>query len=696
MKERERKKTWHETPFFILLSCDSFSPFTPPSAFFHLLFLPSPSSLLGCNLNFSTEKNPRLVWLAHNFSRYDALITMRGILDHGIHQKITYYGHNDQTYTRSLLRGVPKALFRDKNEIISISIRFQCPFDAGLCSCKMTREERASELAANRRPKPCPFKRSVLMADSYLYLNFSLDTIIAEVNQAKEKENLSIQEVFPCTMRFLTHQKYTPSQIALLLKKKISIPYEALKNFQCLRQTSCPTPDQFKSVLRGTDGLSAQEMRDFQEIWTALKIPDLFSLLKLYVQMDSCQAADGIAYYYTKLFQACHLHPLHFLTVSSFSLAAAILNSADPHHARKKLFLPYLTQSVHELFTDRLIGGFAAAQAIFSKFNLGRITLPLSETEIKAEKEKVEKAKTEGRKKKIKPRDLTHNPLITKGKHHDMNALYGGSLQGFLPYDQFRRMDKIDKSVKFLFLCQQLMNLNFDFFQDQVETKRISYLFKVVVSYDLDNSVGHSVDLGPFPKLKSCILSELSKDQQNELLTSRQQGEHHRQPPKLVSVHEDNVELTDFIFNLIFLVTRQSLIIKSVESIVEFRVADVFSPWTQYLQKCRQKAVTNIESKLFKNLGQFIKCSHAFDVNLSVCLSVCLFHFHLSSHFSSVLSFFFFMIISPPPPPPPPKAIRYQENYINRFTNSCKLPLALPSVNLTSIFTILNSWISCF
>ena len=190
-------------------------------------------------------------------------------------------------------------------------------------------------------------------------------------------------------MKFLTHQNYSESQIALLLKKKISIPYEALKNFQCLRQTTCPTADQFRSILRNKEGLTSEEMKDFEEIWNALAIPDLFSLLKLYVQMDSCQASDGIAYYYNKLFHACQLHPLHFLTISSFSLAAAIFNSSNPHNSKQKLFLPFLAENIHELFEDRLLGGFATAQAVFAKFNLGRVTLPLSPAEIEAEKKEV-------------------------------------------------------------------------------------------------------------------------------------------------------------------------------------------------------------------------------------------------------------------------------------------------------------------
>ena len=87
------------------------------------------------------------------------------------------------------------ALYKNKNEILSITLKFQCPFDWGMCNCKMSCEERAREVAENRQPKPCLFKRVVIMTDSYSYLNFSLDTIINEVNTAQEKENLSLNHM---------------------------------------------------------------------------------------------------------------------------------------------------------------------------------------------------------------------------------------------------------------------------------------------------------------------------------------------------------------------------------------------------------------------------------------------------------------------------------------------------------------------
>ena len=76
-----------------------------------------------------------------------------------------------------------------------------------------------------------------------------------------------------------------------------------------------------------------------------------------------------------------------------------------------------------------------------------------------------------------------------------------------------------------------------------------------------------------------------------------------REQPKLVSVHEDNVQLTDFVVNLLYLATHHSVIITSVDSIVEFRVRDIFTPYMVFLQKSRQESVTTIESKLYKSLG---------------------------------------------------------------------------------------------
>ena len=545
-------------------------------------------------MNYSVEKNPRLVWLAHNFAKYDGLVTMRGILDYGMQEKITYIGHNDQVHTRPLLAGVPKVLFRSENEIISIDLRFSCPYDAGLCTCKMSKEEKEHEKAAGRILRPCPFKRRILMADSYLFLSFSLDKIIHEVNNAQIKENLSRETAFPCTMNFLHSQNFTEDQIALVLKKKISIPYEHLTSFESLTQTTMPTPEQFKSILRGTESLKPQEYEDFEEIWKKLAIPDLFTLLRLYVQLDSCQTADGVAYFYSKLFKACHLHPLHYLTISSFSLASVCLNSRNPDHAKKKLFLPILPGNIHDQFFDRLIGGYATSQSIFAKFNHGRVTVPMS-------KDEINQAKVE--KRMIIPRDLTQNHKITSAIFKDMNSLYAGAMQSLCPYDRFQLMEKFDKSIKFAYISKQILDLNVGFFHDKITQEKISYLIRVRVTYDLNSAVTHSLDIGPFPILKTCSASELSNDQQASLQANRRLVGIEPEPPKLVSVHQDDTEVNDFVVSVLYMATHHSLIITSVESIVEFRVRDIFTPYMVFLQKCRQESMTTIESKLFKNLG---------------------------------------------------------------------------------------------
>ena len=176
-------------------------------------------------------------------------------------------------------------------------------------------------------------------------------------------------------------------------------------------------------------------------------------------------------------------------------------------------------------------------------------------------------------------------------------------MQTLCPYDQFRLLQKFDKSVKFALLAKKIMELNVEFFHEKATQENISYLVKVQVTYDLDSSVTHSLDLGPFPILKSCSASELSNDQQASLLANKRIHTLSREPPKLVSVHEDNVQLTDFVVNLLYLATHHSVIITSVDSIVEFRVRDIFTPYMVFLQKSRQESVTTIESKLYKSLG---------------------------------------------------------------------------------------------
>ena len=61
--------------------------------------------------------------------------------------------------------------------------------------------------------------------------------------------------------------------------------------------------------------------------------------------------------------------PSHFFTLASYAVSSLLFNGSD---RGRRLFFPYLTQSVHELISENaLLGGFASTQSKYLFFNAG-------------------------------------------------------------------------------------------------------------------------------------------------------------------------------------------------------------------------------------------------------------------------------------------------------------------------------------
>ena len=173
-------------------------------------------------------------------------------------------------------------------------------------------------------------------------------------------------------------------------------------------------------------------------------------------------------------------------------------------------------------------------------------------------------------------------------------------MQSFIPYKCYILMEKREHDVKFQYLAKQVKNLNVDFFLQQIMERKKSYFVRVILSYHFEKSLALSLDLGTFPRMRQSKLEELSQDQQRYLKDHKKNPS--KDPPKLISSHEKDVERADFILSLLYMCTNQSCFIVDVLSIVEFQVADVFSPWVNYLQKKRAESTSALEGKMIKNL----------------------------------------------------------------------------------------------
>ena len=129
----------------------------------------------------------------------------------------------------------------------------------------------------------CPYQRKIKLIDSLLFIACPLDDMISQLHTARQKEGLSLEESFFNTVQFAKSRGYSDEQIKLLCFKKISMPYEMATSFSVLENTTeCPEAKDFKSVLRGHEGLEPHEMEHFHQIWTGLGIKNLLELFHLY------------------------------------------------------------------------------------------------------------------------------------------------------------------------------------------------------------------------------------------------------------------------------------------------------------------------------------------------------------------------------------------------------------------------------
>ena len=179
--------------------------------------------------------------------------------------------------------------------------------------------------------------------------------------------------------------------------------------------------------------------------------------------------------------------------------------------------------------------------------------------------------------------------------------LYFSALQTLLPYRNFVLLTKDGNSPQFKYIADKLREVNIEFFVNKAENERKSFLFEVVLSYNFKASLQSSIDLGCFPFFKNVANSELSSDQQRHLAQTKRDCS--REPAKLVSTHENNRVVVDFVDNLLYLLRFHSCYIVDVLSITVFETAPFLADYVQSLQVARSRAVSPLLGRIIKNLS---------------------------------------------------------------------------------------------
>ena len=145
------------------------------------------------------------------------------------------------------------------------------------------------------------------------------------------------------------------------------------------------------------------------------------------------------------------------------------------------------------------------------------------------------------------------------------------------------------------------MDLDLDFFVDKAVNERKGFLIECVLTYDFDHALQSNLDLGPMPQFRRVRNSALSLDQMRILQENNRNC--FNEPAKLISSHEDNVKVIDFVDVLLYQVLFQSCIIIDVLSVTTFETAPYLRKYIETLQNARSQSTSPLQGKTIKNLS---------------------------------------------------------------------------------------------
>ena len=168
----------------------------------------------SCNVATHSDgfiSRSNLTIVVHNGSKYD---------NHFITDALTriskrlfeQHDKNGELVQLPILKNNPGVLYKSDNTIMSIKVRFNCPF---LALCPYHGAERTS------KRRHCPFHRAVLFVDSCLQLGASLDMMIQDVATCQLNKDLPSKEIFPKTYQLISKQfGYEESVFHLVISGK--------------------------------------------------------------------------------------------------------------------------------------------------------------------------------------------------------------------------------------------------------------------------------------------------------------------------------------------------------------------------------------------------------------------------------------------------------------------------------------------
>ena len=241
-------------------------------------------------------------------------------------------------------------------EVVSVVFSFTCPF-APDCPCSMdTKVIREEKRLKGLKQGTCPFQRKCRIIDMVKFIPSSLEKMVEDLHESRGVTGNTLEATFPRTYLHTQLQRLPYSTFTLMTKSKYFFPYESVqtRDWQHLESITSFKPEDFRSTLRHTEGLTDNEFREFQTLSQSLGVTSLASLIREYNISDTLLGSDGCLFYFNHLHRVCGIFPTFVHTIASLAIKSFLLASPDPENPRRRLFMPYLSEEVYDSFSKAL------------------------------------------------------------------------------------------------------------------------------------------------------------------------------------------------------------------------------------------------------------------------------------------------------------------------------------------------------
>ena len=176
-----------------------------------------------------------------------------------------------------------------------------------------------------------------------------------------------------------------------------------------------------------------------------------------------------------------------------------------------------------------------------------------------------------------------------------------------VPHKGFVTYKSESNSPTFQLLNDRLLANDTEFFKNELEQFGNGYLIEATFEFNFESSLSHSIDLGSLPFLKLVQLYELSRDQIDDARRAKKNVT--SGGPKLVSSHQSNHRIVDFVANFFFSTSFLSLKCQKIHQIIRYKAGNILGPYLMSLQVARGNASSKLLSKVIKTMANSIPVS---------------------------------------------------------------------------------------